>query len=538
MTRYNILLIVADDLGFSDIGAFGGEIETPNLDRLAHDGLRLTGFHTAPVCAPTRAMLLTGTDNHVAGVGYMGQVPPELADLPGYEGYLNSSVAALPEILNDAGYATIMSGKWHLGDPDISRPATRGFEKSFALMPGAANHYPYDLPPDSAQSHFLIRRAADIYLENDRPVGALPDDFYSSDAYADKLIGYLDELRGAGDDRPFFAYLPFTAPHWPLQAPAESVAKYRGRYDEGPDVLRQSRLAALKRLGLIPPDAEAHPVVAEDGDWDEQTGAERAISARAMEVYAGMVDRMDWNIGRVLDWLDRHGEREKTVVIFLSDNGAEGALLEAKPVFGDDLMQVIDAHFDNSLDNIGRGNSFVWYGPRWAQAATAPSRLYKAYTTQGGIRTVAFISHPGIPGEGRIAHDFVTAMDVTPTVLDIAGVPHPGTEYKGREVREPFGRSWLPWLQGAVPTVHGEDTVTGWEMWGRRAVRRGDWKAVYHQVDGGRYRWQLYDLSEDPGEIHDLSEIEPARLTTLLTDYRVYAARAGIADYTPETHPF
>ncbi|MFT4014113.1 MAG: arylsulfatase [Paracoccus sp. (in: a-proteobacteria)] len=537
MTSPNILLIVADDLGFSDIGAFGGEIDTPNLDRLALGGVRLTGFHTAPVCAPTRAMLLTGTDNHVAGVGYMGRVPPELAGLPGYEGYLNGSVVALPEILRDAGYATLMAGKWHLGENDLSRPATRGFEKSFALLPGAANHYEYDIPDTVEKKPFLMRKSAQIYIENDEYIKELPEGFYSSDGYADKLITYLDELRDSGDARPFFAYLPFTAPHWPLQAPEESVAKYAGRYDAGPEALRAVRLQALKDHGLIDAEVEAHPVVADTPPWDELTEGERRLSARAMEVYAGMVDRMDWNIGRVLDWLEAKGERENTVIIFLSDNGAEGALLEAKPVFGDNFMQVIADHFDNSLENVGRGNSFVWYGPRWAQAATAPSRLYKSYTTQGGIRTVAFINHPGITGRHGIAHDFVTAMDITPTVLDIAGVAHPGEEYRGRKVREPFGRSWLPWLQAAEPTVHGQDSVTGWEMWGRRAIRRGDWKAVFTQGQDGAFVWQLYDLSSDPGEVHDLAAEEPDRLSTLLDDYAAYAARAGVADYTPAASP-
>lgn len=537
MTQYNILLVVADDLGFSDIGAFGGEIETPHLDRLAREGARLTGFHTAPVCAPTRAMLLTGTDNHVAGVGYMGRVPPELRDLPGYEGHLNASVVALPEILHEAGYATLMSGKWHLGDTDISRPATRGFEKSFALLPGAANHYDFELSGDVENKPFLMKSNSEIYIEDDAFVSQLPENFYSSDTYADKLIEYIGGLREGGDERPFFAYLPFTAPHWPLQAPEESVAKYRGRYDAGPEALRAERLAALKARGLVAPDVEAHPVIAQNKPWDEMTADEQKASARAMETYAGMVDRMDWNIGRVLDQLEATGELDRTVVIFLSDNGAEGALLEASPVFGENFTQVIADHFDNSLDNIGRGNSFVWYGPRWAQAATAPSRLHKAFTTQGGIRTVAFIRHPDLTERNGVAHEFVTAMDITPTVLDIADVSHPGTHWQGRTVVEPFGKSWLPWLKGEDDTVHGDDTATGWEMWGRRAIRRGDWKAVFTQQPSGGLAWQLYDLSRDPGEINDLAEAEPGRLKALLADYEDYAARAGVADYLPASNP-
>lgn len=520
VTRPNFLVIVADDLGFSDLGAFGGEIETPNLDRLAYQGIRFTDFHSAPACSPTRAMLLTGTDHHVAGIGTMLEVSvPGFQGAPGYEGYLNDRVVALPELLRDAGYLTLMSGKWHLGATIERSPWARGFERSFALLPAGASHY------GGGGAGFLA--VPTLYTEDDQFV-SVGEDFYSSDYYADTLLRYLRE-RSPEDDRPFFAYLPFQAPHWPLQAPDESIAAYRGRYDAGPDVLREQRLDALKRLGLCPPDVEAHPVVADGApEWDDMTDDERARSARSMEVYAGMVDRMDWNIGRVVDYLSETGELDNTVVIFLSDNGAEGAIVEAMPLRGPQIAAQIEKYCDNSLDNLGRPSSYIWYGPRWAQAATAPSRLHKAFTTEGGIRVVGFATWPGFERQAEIGTAFTTAMDIAPTVLELAGVEHPGSSYRGREIEPMRGRSLVGYLSGAVDSVHDAETGTGWELFGRRAIRQGDWKALYLPAPYGPGAWQLYDLSADPGEIHDLAADHPDKLAELVGLWDRYVEDNGV----------
>jgi arylsulfatase len=519
--RPNFLVIVADDLGFSDIGAFGGEIATPNLDQLAMAGLRLTDFHSAPACSPTRAMLMTGTDHHIAGIGTMLEVTvPGFAGAPGYEGYLNDRVVALPELLCDAGYLTLMSGKWHLGDTMARSPWARGFERSFALLPAGGSHYGGGL-----FSRFATVET--LYTEDDRFVEA-PEDFYSSDGFADKLLQYLEE-RDAGDERPFFAYLPFQAPHWPLQAPDEEIAKYRGRYADGPDALREARLAALKRLGLCPLDVTPHPVVPDGArEWDEMSPEEQAISARAMEVYAAMVTRMDWNIGRVVDYLRGTGELDNTVIIFMSDNGAEGAIVEAMPLAGPAIMEQVRLHYDNSLENIGRPNSCVWYGPRWAQAATAPSRLHKAFTTEGGIRVVAFITWSGFARQGAIGGAFSTVMDVMPTLLELAGAPHPGKQYMGHDIAPMLGKSLAPYLSGAVDFVHDASAGAGWELFGRRAIRQGDWKALYLPAPYGTGRWQLYDLSADRGEIVDLAEARPEKLSELLALWDNYVADNGV----------
>jgi len=511
---------VADDLGFSDIGAFGGEIHTPNLDRLANAGIRFTDFHSAPACSPTRSMLLTGTDHHIAGIGTMREVlPPRFKGAPGYEGYLNDRVVTLPELLRDAGYLTLMAGKWHLGNTIDRTPWARGFERSFALLPGAASHY------GIVTGDFLP--ALSLYTEDDQFV-SVDADFYSSDFYADTLLRYFRERTDAGD-RPFFAYLPFQAPHWPLQAPEETITKYRGRYDAGPDALREARLAALKRLGLCPPDVTVHPVVADgEPEWSDMSAEERALSARSMEVYAAMVDRMDQNIGRVIDYLTETGELGNTVVIFMSDNGAEGAIVEAVPILGGVIAAEIERNWDNSLDNLGAPNSFIWYGPRWAQAATAPSRLHKAFTTEGGIRVVGFVTWPGFERQHQIGTAFTTVMDIAPTVLELAGVTHPGTDYQGREVEPMRGSSLVPYLSGGPEAVHDAVAGTGWELFGRRAIRQGDWKALYLEQPYGTGAWQLYDLSSDPGEIDDLAASRPEKLAELLTLWDRYVEDTGV----------
>ncbi|KAJ7497573.1 alkaline-phosphatase-like protein [Mycena latifolia] len=492
--RPNFLIILADDLGFSDVGCFGGEIHTPNIDRLAASGVRMTEYHTAAACSPTRSMLLSGTDSHIAGIGVMAEQRSfnlKRWNAPGHEGYLNFRVAALPELLQDNGYHTLISGKWHLGLRPECLPGKRGFDRSFALLPGAANHYafePHFADPDLVD---LFERTPPLYVRdgvkaNIEPnVTNDPDQFFSSDYYASNLIQYLEERP---TDKPFFAYLPFAAPHWPLQVHKKYRDKYKGMYDDGPEALRQHRLAKLRELGLISADAVPHDVVAPGtSEWNAMTGEERALSARAMETYAGMVENMDWNIGRVLDHLEKIGERENTFIVFQSDNGAEGAALEAWPVYGKRLMDVIRKYYDNSLDNVGEYNSYVWYGPRWAQASTSPSRLYKMYSTEGGIKVPMILNFPRWTQEhgGKILNAFATVMDIAPTVLDLAGIEHPGTTklFRGRKVEALRGKSWFPFfsaltektdLGAASEALHtADDPAVGWELYGRAALRSG-----------------------------------------------------------------
>ncbi|KAI4853248.1 alkaline phosphatase-like protein [Aureobasidium sp. EXF-8846] len=580
--RPNFLVIVADDLGFSDLSCFGGEIRTPNIDKIASNGIRFTDFHAAAACSPSRAMIMTGTDHHIAGLGNLiewtnisGQNAPAEGNskrfdtapqrgMPGYEGYLNEKVVTLPEILQDAGYLTIMSGKWHLGLTPERSPKARGFERSFAHLPACSNHYAYEpqLQTPDRIPEFMTMSFIALHSEDGEYVKRLPEGWYSSDGYGDKMLSYLRERKEKRDERPFFGYIPFTAPHWPLQAPDEYIAHYKGVYDEGPEVLRQTRLRRMKEIGLIGRDVEAHGVIADEvKTWEALTVEEKAKSSKAMEVFAAMVECLDTNVGKVVDYLEEIGELDNTMVCFMSDNGAEGAAYEAYPIVQGEMMQHLQRYYNNSIENIGRGDSFVWYGPRWAQAATAPSRLYKAFTTEGGVRVPFVVRFPAnietrsdgfIDGpvevassgshvsveKGSITHDFATVMDLCPTILEMAGVAHPAPTYKGRDIVPMRGQSMLSFIEGRTHSTHPEDHITGWETCGRAAVRCGDWKIVFIPKPKGPEKWQLYHLSKDPGEIHDLAEQDPERLARMIKMWDQYVLETGVVPLAPELGAF
>ncbi len=504
--RPNILLIVADDMGFSDVGAFGGEIATPHLDQLAADGLRITGFHVAATCSPTRAMLMTGLDHHRAGLANMKElITPAQQGHPGYLGHLDPNVPTIAERLRTAGYHTIMSGKWHLGVEPAFDPANRGFEEVFALLEAGHNHFGKpNLPPASLGGVH--------YTENGQPV-EIPDDFYSSDYFTDKLLGYLSRPT----DKPFFVYLPFSAPHWPLHAPKENIAHYKGRYDAGWDVLRRERLERQQALGILPADTSMEPPATER-EWGSFSKPEQQGYARKMEIYAAMVERMDWNIGRVIDQLRTSGQLDNTVVIFLSDNGAAGdtlsSLAEKVPGF-----PPID---EGRPEDWGGVDSMLSYGPNWAQAGTAPHRLYKSVITEGGLVSPLILRYPGFARQGSIEKPFVTAMDIVPTLLSLAGV---------EQTKEPeafSGRSMLPYLMRQSDSVHDADEVFGWELFGQRAIRRGDWKLVFVSQPNGSGEWALYDLNRDPGEAHDVSAQHPEIFQTLKAGWQDYQREMGI----------
>ena len=537
----NYLIIVADDLGFSDVGCYGSEIQTPQIDSLAADGTRFTDFHAAAACSPTRAMLLTGTDHHLTGLGQMAEFlidSPIHQGKPGHEGYLNKSVATLPEVLRrDGGYHTVMSGKWHLGLKPEHSPAARGFDRSFALLPPAANHYAWEPEVESGDPlcRFAEVNVSAVHMKDGRYFHNrdLPADFYSSDYYTTELLRYLEERP---QDRPFFAFLPFSAPHWPLQAPQRSVQRYRGVYDDGPDALRMRRIAMLQRKGLVPEGVEPHPVMApEVPEWDAMTPTQQAKSARAMETYAAMVDRMDENIGRVLDYLRHKDLYENTQIIFMSDNGAEGYSYEANPLTGGKTLAYIQRYYNNALENIGNKDSFAWYGGRWAQAATAPSRLYKKFSTEGGIR-VPFILKPagGAKCRESICHNFCTVMDIMPTLLDQAGLNNPTGLYGGRKIQKIMGTSWVPFLSGATQTPHPDDYVAGWELFGQAALRKGSWKLNFVNAPFGPEEWQLYNVVDDPGEVKDLKGERRDKLEELLAHWHEYARETGVVGLKTE----
>lgn len=535
--RPNFLIIVADDLGFTDVSAFGGEIHTPNLKKLGTNGIRFTDFHTALACSPTRSMLFSGTDNHIAGLGQMREFavkhPKKFSGKPGYEGYLNERVAPLPEILHDDGYYTFISGKWHLGLEPDSWPVKRGFEKAWTLLPGAGNHFKY-IPRDEngGQMNFTPW----LYADNDREVDCdkeIPEDFYSTNYFTDKGIEFLtDDVQRQG--RPFFGCLTYTAPHWPYQAHREKINKYKGKYDAGPEYLRQKRLKQAIGAGILPDGIEPHQLTTyQDKRWHQLSDEERAVSSRIMETYAAMVEILDDNIGRVIDVLEKKGELDNTFVLFMSDNGAEGLLMEALPLKVVNVKNEIAKYYHNELENIGNKDSWTFYGDQWAQAATAPSYMCKGWNSEGGIRCPLILHYPPLHDAKKkqyIARAFTTVMDILPTVLELAEVQHPGTEYKGRKVVLPKGKSWIPYLQDKAEQIHSEDHVTGWELFGQQAVRKGPYKALFIPKPFGPAKWQLFHIRNDPGETKDLAEVEAERLQTMLNHWAEYVAETGLVE--------
>ncbi|WP_256582335.1 arylsulfatase [Pseudomonas sp. MYb185] len=508
----NFLIIMADDLGYSDLGSYGGEIATPHLDALASEGLRLTSFHTAPTCSPTRAMLMSGTDSHIAGLGNMAElVQPFQVDQPGYEGYLNDRVASLAEVLQDGGYSTYTVGKWHLGRSEELSPKARGFDRSYILVQGGASHF------DDQMAIISVDPKA-IYREDGKQV-SVPDGFFSSQFYTDKLIEYIEADRRSG--KPFFGLLSYTAPHWPLHAPDEWLQKYEGRYAAGYEAIRQERLARMKQMGLVAADAAANvPMQGVLPDWEQLTDEQKLREARSMEVYAAMVDNMDHHIGRVIDYLKQTGEYDNTFILFLSDNGADGNSPLGLP--GNDVW--MKEAFDNSLENMGRKGSYIDYGAQWAQVSATPFPFFKGLTTQGGIQVPAIIRHPTVSKPGSINNEVAHIMDVMPTLLDLAGIqPPPGT-FRGREVAPLQGVSMLPLLQDkAMP-----ERAIGWELFGRKALRKGDWKILNMSAPYGNADWQLYNLADDPTEATNLAASQPGKLKELLGDWDEYVARNNV----------
>ena len=503
----NIVLILVDDMGYTDIGAFGSEVATPSLDELANSGVKLTNFHSSPQCAPTRAMLLSGSSNHKAGMGSMfGSIliEEDYGDTVGYERQLHPRVATLPERLGDAGYHTYMAGKWHVGLAPHQIPTQKGFDRSFALMIGSSNHFGF--PTINPLTQF---RADGELLET------LPDDFYTSITYTDKIIEFIDNNQG--DGKPFFAYLALTAPHWPLQVPPEYLDRNRGRYDEGYDVLRAERIARAEALGVIPTvDPNLFEPVARP--WDDLTEEEQKDSARRMELYATMMEVMDENIGRLVAYLKETGEFDNTLFLFMSDNGAEADTETDNATWVNQIKEA--GYVDNSYENYGNASSFIFLGPGWAEASAAPYRLFKGFTTEGGHRVTAFASHPTLASGGRIENQYLTLIDVMPTFLDFAGAELDPATVRGRDVVPMDGRSFAGILGGSSEILYGPDEVIAWELHGQRELRRGDWKLVWEQRpiniswQGGEYperwnTWQLFNLREDPTEANNLADEMP-----------------------------
>jgi arylsulfatase A-like enzyme len=517
-SKPNIILFVADDLGFSDSGPFGGDIQTPVLDKLAKESMLFSSFYVLPTCSPTRSVLLTGKDNHIAGLGIMGEMTyPALKGLPGYSGHLSEQVVTLPEILRQQGYHTYMAGKWHLGEEEGQTPDDRGFEESFALLGGGGSHY--------ADQKSLSPLQGMHYRVNGKNLAELPADFYSTRNYTDTLIAYIEKNKA--DHKPFFMYAAYTAPHDPLQAPKEYIEKYRGKFDMGWDSLRNLRLNNLKALGIISKDVKDF---APSGvpKWESLNAEQKKEYARNMEVYAAMVDYLDMSIGRIINYLKQEGMYDNTMILFMSDNGANGAPATAYPGNADGKYL---SSFNNTLENRGLPSSCIDMGPGWAQASSSPLRLFKAFTSEGGIRAPLIIKMPssGIKHEGEWNKSFIHVSDIMPTVLALTGATYP-KEAKGKPVKQPIGKSILPLLNGETTALSAEKGM-GWELFEGKAYIKGNWKILRLAKPFGTGTWQLYDIEKDPGEINDLSQQFPAKRDSLIRDWMQYAKENGVIDH-------
>ncbi|SDG30495.1 arylsulfatase [Dyadobacter soli] len=498
--KTNIILILADDMGYSDIGCFGSEIQTPNLDDLAKNGLRMSQFYNASRCCPTRASLLTGLFQHQAGVGDMVNSRPQ----PAYQGYLNQHCVTLAEALKQSGYKTYMAGKWHVGGRPDQWPVKRGFDRYFGLIDGASSYF------DNSS-----------YRPNQKLTIALDDQeytpekgYYATNAFTDHALEFIEQNQKGN---PFFLYLAYTAPHWPLHALPEDIARYKTAYRKGWDQLRKDRFERMKDLGLLPAGTQLSPRDNKIPDWDTVSEEEKLIWMDKMAVYAAMIDRMDQNIGRIRAKLKALGEDQNTVILFLSDNGASHENITPAGFLPD--------VFERSKKPSSDPYSFTAYGIQGANLSNTPFRQYKHWEFEGGTATPFIAYGPSIVKRGRIDPRPGHIIDIMATCLDLAGGKYPQS-YKGNNITSTEGVSLVPVFQGKSWKGH---KALFFEHEGNRAIRQGDWKLV---SDYPSNQWQLYDLKTDRTELQNLAEKEPRRVREMEALYYAWAKRVGVIPFS------
>ena len=505
----NIVIILVDDAALMDLGAYGGEAQTPNIDALAARGAMFTQYRTSPLCSPTRAMLLTGLDNHQTGIATIPEVlPPEHKGQMGYTMALEPGVLTLADRLRTAGYRTLMSGKWHLGETADEMPNSHGFDRSFALAASGADNW-----DDKSYMPYY----EDAPWWEDGVEAALPDDFYSSEFIVDKMIEYLD---GTNQDQPFFAYLPFQAIHIPVQAPAEFIAKYDGVYDEGWAVLREARFERAQSLGLIESGVPLAEMPSHARKWNELSEDDRELYSAMMEVNAAMLDAMDFHIGRFVEYLKANGQYENSIFVITSDNGPEYNRGDS-----DMRLKIWQSMNGYNIDpeNAGAPGSWGFIGPEWAAAAATPGALYKFYATEGGIRAPLIIAGPDIAPATITSPAMVS--DLTPTLLDWVAAPA-----APQDAKPITGRSLLSVLRGQAETAYGPDDIRAIEVSGNSALFKGDYKITRSMPPMGDAQWKLFDIIGDPGETSDLSASQPGVLADMKAEYTAYAAANGVLD--------
>ena len=512
----NIVILLADDWGFSDVGSFGAEFATPNIDALAYAGVRFSNFHVAGSCSPSRAMLQTGVMNHRNGLGNMPEtIPDEHRGKPGYDTVLNHRVVTIGELLKAAGYRTYLTGKWHLGSDGTRLPHARGYDRAFSLADAGADNFeqrPIEGMYDKAN-----------WTENGKPA-TLPKNYYSSRFVVQRMIDYIDEGRASG--KPFLASINFLANHIPVQAPDSDIARYSAMYQDGWTALREARAKRAAALGIVPAGV---PMVtmSTTPDWRTLDAEERAAAVRVMRAYAGMATAMDREVGRLVAHLKAAGDYDNTIFVFLSDNGAE----PTNPFSSLRNRLFLGMQYDLATANIGRRGSFSAIGPGWASAAASPLSGYKFTASEGGLRVPLIIAWPGHADirAGGISDGLAHVTDILPTLTELAGVSGHGGRWRGGAVEPVTGRSLVPMLKGGAGSVHG-DAPLGYELSGNAALFRGDYKLVRNLAPTGDGAWRLFNLKADPGETRDLAAAEPDRFRTMLADYRAYAKANGVLD--------
>jgi len=502
--RPNIILMMVDDMGFADIGCYGSEIATPNLNRLSENGIKFTEFYNCARCCPSRASLMTGLYPHQTGIGHMTN--PEFDyGKPGYRGRMNQNCVTIAEALKPAGYHTFMTGKWHLGKKPGQYPINRGFEEYYGLNEGAGNYF---------RPGELMRN--DQYIDpND-----LPENYYTTDAFTDTAIEMIRDHQP--DGKPFFLYLAFNAPHWPLHAKPDDIAKYENRYTQGWDALREERYEREKALGIINPKWRLSDRDSEAPAWEELSAGLKEKMARKMAVYAGMIDCVDQNIGKLMRSLEKMGIQDNTLILFLSDNGAcweTGA-------FGFDFNPKYSMKKYKEISEIGTDKSFVSYGRSWSNAGNTPFRLHKHWVHEGGIATPLIAYWPKeIKEKGKMTGELGHIMDIMPTCLELAGAEYP-KEFGGNQITALEGKSLLPVLEGKGREGHA---IIGWEHEGNRGLRRKNWKLVSEYP----HEWELYDLDEDRTEMSNLADRYPDQARELMDQYEAWAKRCWVEPWNP-----
>lgn len=500
--RPNIVLILADDLGYSDFGCFGSEISTPNIDQLAKDGVAFTQFYNQARCCPTRAALMTGRYQHQVGIGEMidayAAAARKAANSPAYQDHLSTNSPTMAELLRKAGYRTLMAGKWHLGKRPEEWPGHRGFDRSFVQINGAMNYF-------GGNSGNGPR---DPMALDDQPYMPPHDGFYTTDAFTDHAIGFVEDAVTNHAQQPFFLYLAYNASHWPLQAPESDVQKYYGKYDQGWQHIRVERLEKMQELGIVPPDQAMAPM--DRGmakPWDKLTPEQRKQWARRMEVFAAQTEHLDREIGRLMGEIKRLGVDSNTLVICLSDNGGAAE----------------DPNGGNHEAPIGDRDSFRGYARPWATVSNTPWWLHKTTAYEGGISTALLARWPaGIPAgkDGAYVREPADVMDLMPTFLDLAGA-----QYPTNGAVKPEGHSILPMIKGEPSDPN---RLFCWEHEGNRAIRDGHWKLV---ALPNKTEWELFDISHDRIESHDLAAEHPDVVARLNQEYDDWATRAGVIPF-------